>query len=79
MSERGRESGGRRGGPASQFLAAPGVSGWAVRSVRGSTSHATIFDPPPPERPAHLGRLLHESEMRPLMELTETRGEGVHR
>ena len=61
---------------ASEFLAAPGVSGWAVRSARGSASHATIFDPPPAERPAHLGRLLHESEMRPVPEVTETRGEG---
>ena len=48
----------------------------AVRAACGSASHATIFDPPPAERPAHLGRLLHESEMRPVTEVTETRGEG---
>ena len=38
--------------------------GWAVRSGRGSTRHATTGDAPPAERPAHLGRCWPESELR---------------
>ena len=47
------------------FLQRSVSPGWAVRSARGSTSPATTGDPPPAERPAHLGRCLQESEMRP--------------
>ena len=37
------------------WIAAFGSPGWAVRSARGSTRHAMTADPPPAERPAHLG------------------------
>ena len=47
------------------FLPCSVSLGWAVRSARGSTSHATTCDPPPAERPAHLGWRWPESEMRP--------------
>ena len=36
-------------------MAAFGLFGWAVRSARGSRRHGTSADPPPAERPAHLG------------------------
>jgi hypothetical protein len=42
---------------------------WAVRSARGIgyARHATTRPLPPAERPAHLGRRVHETEVRPLV------------
>jgi hypothetical protein len=49
-------------------MAAFGLSGWAVCSARGSMRYVTTVDPPPAERPAHLGsegdRLVGQGEER---------------
>jgi hypothetical protein len=36
---------------------------WAVRSARGFAGHASLSNPPPAERPDHLGWRLRETEM----------------